>query len=98
MRDRSRAIALAVALAIVVAFPFAEGLTHRAAATQPQPAIGTLATGVRSQPLGPSSIEAIAVVAPNTTRERPSPAKLVHLRVGMAVKARPDGKARTIGV
>jgi L,D-transpeptidase-like protein len=92
--------ALAVALAIVVALPLGEGVSHRADATQPQPAIGVLATGVRAEPLSLSAIEAVApvVALPATPRERPTPELLVHIHAGMSVRARPDAKAQTIGV
>jgi hypothetical protein len=95
-RDRVRASALAVALATVLALPFAGGFTHRAGASQPQPAVGALATGLRPPAIG---VPAIATFPAGVARqdERLRPTLLVQVRTGMAVRARPDSDARTIG-
>ncbi|HEV8563292.1 MAG TPA: L,D-transpeptidase [Actinomycetota bacterium] len=95
-RDRVRASALAAALAIVLALSVVGGLTHRAGATQP-PAFGTLESGVGPDAFRVPSI-ATPPAEPTHQEERPEPSLLVHVRSGMAVKARPDAKARAIGV
>jgi lipoprotein-anchoring transpeptidase ErfK/SrfK len=95
-RDRVRAPALAAALAIVLALPIVGGFTHRAGASQPKPALGALA-GIRPVGIG---VPAVATLPAVTThqKERPKPTLLVHVRTGMAVRARPDADATAIGV
>jgi hypothetical protein len=95
-RDRIRASARAAALAIVLALPVVGGLMHQAGAPQPQPAIGALANGLRPVAISVRSIATLPA-DPTHQEERPKPSLLVHVRAGMAVRARPDTKARAIG-
>jgi lipoprotein-anchoring transpeptidase ErfK/SrfK len=95
-RDRIRASVGAAALAIALALPAVGGLTYRAGTTQPQPAIGALATGLQPVAISVGSI-AMLPADPTYQEERPKPSLLVHVRAGMAVRARPDTNAQAIG-
>ena len=81
----------------MLALPVVGGLTHQAGTSQPQPAIGVLATGVRPEAISVGSI-ATQPAEPTRQEERPKPSLLVHVRAGMAVRVRPDTNARAIGV
>jgi lipoprotein-anchoring transpeptidase ErfK/SrfK len=96
-RDRVLAPALAAALAIVLALPIVGGLTRQAGATQPQPAVGALATGLHPEGFRVPSIATPPVDERSRRKARPTPSLLVHIRSGMAVRARPEAGARAIG-
>jgi len=81
----------------VLALPVVGSFTHRAGATQPQPAVGALASGLRPPAIRVPSIATLPA-EPTHEKERPKPSLLVHVRSGMAVRARPAAGARAIGV